>query len=59
MNTLESLAKKQEYHTLILETGKPLTGAMKLYTKLGFKIIENYGQYVDMPASICMAKELK
>jgi hypothetical protein len=25
---------------------------------LGYKIIDNYGQYKDMPLSICMSKQI-
>lgn len=31
---------------------------MKLYKKLGYKIIPNYGKYQDMQESICMQKKL-
>lgn len=30
---------KQEYHYLVLESGKPLVAAMALYRKIGYKII--------------------
>ncbi len=55
---LEERAKSKGYQTLILETGKPLTAAMRLYEKLGYRIIENYGQYKDMPLSVCMKKDI-
>jgi putative acetyltransferase len=58
MEELEALAKEKGYRQLILETGKPLEGAMKLYKRQGFHIIDNYGQYADMPESICMQKSL-
>jgi len=35
-----------------------LVAAMGLYRKIGYKIIPNYGQYQNMPNSICMKKEL-
>lgn len=28
------------------------------YRKIGYKVIPNYGQYKDMPESVCMRKEL-
>jgi len=31
---------------------------MGLYHSIGFKVIENYGQYKNMPESICMEKVL-
>lgn len=58
MEELEVLAEKKGYRQLILETGKPLKAAMRLYESLGFHIIDNYGQYSDMPESICMQKSL-
>ena len=59
MELLENAARKQGYHYLILESGEPLVAAMALYRKIGYKVIPNYGQYKDMPDSICMRKELK
>ncbi len=43
---------------MVLETGKPLLAAAGLYHKMGYKIIDNYGQYKDMKDSICMEKAL-
>jgi GNAT superfamily N-acetyltransferase len=58
MALIEQRAKEKGYTKLILETGKPLAAATKLYQKIGFRRIENYGQYRDMKDSICMAKEI-
>lgn len=58
MELLERTAKEQGYSGLILESGEILTEAMALYRKIGYKVIPNYGQYKDMPESICMRKEL-
>ncbi len=58
IQTLEALARDKGYRNMILETGKPLIAATKLYLKMGYKIIENYGQYKNMKLSICMSKEL-
>lgn len=58
MQSLEQKARETGYSKLILETGKLLKEAVKLYSGIGYKIIENYGQYVNMPESICMAKFL-
>ena len=58
MELLENVARKQGYRYLILESGEPLVAAMALYRKIGYKVIPNYGQYEDMPDSICMKKEL-
>ncbi len=47
------------YKRMILETGELLAESCAVYNKLGFKIIPNYEPYVDMPESLCMAKDLE
>lgn len=56
INSLEKRAKEKGYGKLVLETGKQLTEANGLYGKIGFTPIPNYGQYKDMPESVCMEK---
>ena len=46
------------YKRMILETGELLAESCAVYKKLGFKVIPNYGPYVNMPESLCMAKDL-
>lgn len=58
MELLEERAKNKGYKYLILESGELLVAAMSLYRKIGYKVIPNYGQYKDMPDSVCMKKEL-
>lgn len=58
MKLLEDRAREKGYKKFILETGEALTEAMALYYKVGFKVIENYGEYKCMPKSICMEKRL-
>lgn len=58
MELLENAAKEQGYRYLILESGEQLVAAMALYRKIGYKVIPNYGQYKDMPDSVCMRKKL-
>lgn len=58
MELLENTAREQGIRYFVLESGEPLVAAMALYKKIGYKIIPNYGQYKDMPDSICMKKEL-
>lgn len=58
MELLEQTAKEQGYSCLLLESGEILVEAMALYRKVGFKVIPNYGPYVNMPESVCMKKEL-
>lgn len=59
MSCLEEQAKNKGFLILILETGAPLVEAMGLYSNIGYKIIENYGQYKCMKESICMQKTIE
>jgi predicted DNA-binding protein (MmcQ/YjbR family)/GNAT superfamily N-acetyltransferase len=55
---LEAKAKIKGFKWCILETGKSLEAACHEYKKAGYKIISNYGQYADMPNSICMERKI-
>ena len=55
---LEADARIKGFRYAILETGELLVGATAMYQKDGFKVIPNYGQYIDMPESLCMKKKL-
>ena len=58
VEALETLVKKKKASSLILETGKPLAAAQKMYALCGFNVIENYGQYKGVVSSICMSKQI-
>ncbi len=58
MAALEERARSQGYARLILETGRMLAPAVRLYTQLGYRVIPNYGQYCCMLESVCMEKLL-
>lgn len=58
MEKIEQKAKEKGYQSLILETGKPMISAIRLYTNMGYQIVDNYGQYKDMPLSVCMGKNI-
>lgn len=58
MQLIEKEAKKQGYHTMILETGRKMDVANGLYKNLGYHVISNYGVYEAMAASICFEKSL-
>jgi len=58
MRLLEQRAKEKGYNKLVLESGTPLVEAIGLYYKIGYTVIENYGQYKDMADSICMEKNI-
>ena len=51
-------AKQLYYAEAVLETGKKQPESIKLYTKHGFSIIDNFGPYVGMEESVCMKKSL-
>ncbi|MFT3740319.1 MAG: GNAT family N-acetyltransferase [Breznakibacter sp.] len=55
---LEVWAEELGYSKAILETGIKQPEAIGLYEKAGYDRIENYGQYRDLPHSICFGKEL-
>lgn len=56
MRLLEYLEVNDGFKRSVLETGEPLIEALNLYYKIGYDDIPNYGQYKDMPESICMEK---
>ncbi len=58
MELLENEGRSKGYTYFVLESGEPLVSAMALYRKIGYEVIPNYGQYKDMPDSICMRKKL-
>ncbi|QHL88043.1 GNAT family N-acetyltransferase [Nibribacter ruber] len=58
LEDLEQWAAQLQFNYLILETGKAMPEAIRLYTKNGFEIIPNYGQYANIESSVCMKKPL-
>jgi putative acetyltransferase len=55
---LEKWAAELSYEKCVLETGKRQPEAIALYKKNGYKIIQNYGQYVGVENSVCFEKEI-
>ncbi|MBT8298465.1 MAG: GNAT family N-acetyltransferase [Maribacter sp.] len=55
---LEKWTEELSYIKCVLETGKRQPEAIRLYTKSGYKVIPNYGQYKDIENSICFEKFL-
>lgn len=55
---LERWAIESGFGRAILETGVLQREAIRLYAKSGYSPIDNYGQYVGMEHSVCMAKLL-
>jgi putative acetyltransferase len=59
LQELETWAVEEGFSKAILETGLRQVEAIMLYTRSGYLLTENYGQYVGMEDSICYRKELK
>lgn len=59
LQNLEEWSLKKGFSTLVLETGDRMFEAINLYKYNDYKVIPNYGPYVNMPHSICMQKKLK
>ncbi len=58
LNELENWATELGFSRAVLETGKKQSEAIGLYEKSGFERIDNYGQYIDLPNSVCFEKIL-
>ncbi|TMI63758.1 MAG: GNAT family N-acetyltransferase [Bacteroidetes bacterium] len=59
LTELEKWAAELGYKKCVLETGKRQPEAIHLYEKNGYKIIPNYGEYLNIENSVCFEKELK
>ncbi len=55
---LEKWASELGFSVTVLETAIKQPEAIRFYTRLGYKRIENYGQYAGNQNSICMSKKL-
>lgn len=56
LNELESWAAELEFRECILETGLKQPEAIALYSREGYEVIPNYGQYAVVDNSVCMKK---
>ena len=56
LKELEKWALELGYKKCILETGKRQQDAVALYTKNGYSVIPNYGQYEGVENSVCFEK---
>ncbi|MEP7145718.1 MAG: GNAT family N-acetyltransferase [bacterium] len=59
LKELELWSEELKYSECILETGKNLSDAIRLYQSSGYEIISNYGQYAGVEMSVCMRKNIK
>ena len=58
MQLVEQKAKEQGFARVILQTRPQMTEAVGIYTKRGYKLIENYPPYDKLVGAVCYAKEL-
>ena len=58
LSELERWASELSFNICVLETGKKQPEAIALYSKNGYKIIPNYGQYEGVENSVCFEKLL-
>ena len=58
LDELEKWAAELGYKKCILETGVRQPEAIQLYTKNGYQLIENYGQYKGIENSRCFEKHI-
>ena len=58
LRELEIWAAEHGYSKAILETSRRLEPAVRLYSRSEYAVIPNYGPYVDVTDSVCMAKRL-
>ncbi|GAT62774.1 GNAT family N-acetyltransferase [Paludibacter jiangxiensis] len=56
LKELETWAGELEFTTAILETGKGQPEAIRFYTRQGYTVIPNFGQYIGNDNSVCMKK---
>jgi putative acetyltransferase len=59
LTELEIWATELSCEKCILETGKRQPEAIELYKKNGYKLIPNYGQYLEIENSVCFEKDIK
>lgn len=58
LKRLEDAVSAKGYSRLILQTRYACTEAVALYRSIGYRIIDNYEPYIDMPLAVCFEKIL-
>ncbi|KAA3639762.1 MAG: GNAT family N-acetyltransferase [Bacteroidetes bacterium] len=58
LEELESWTRELGFNKCVLETGKKQPEAIGLYSKSGYNIIPNFGQYAGVENSVCFEKKL-
>jgi len=55
---LETESRRLGVNRIVLETGERQPEALALYARAGFERIPAFGEYIESPLSVCMAKKL-
>lgn len=55
---IEERLKENGVHTMCLDTYERMPGAIALYEKYGFKIVDPFPGFESWPYSVCMEKEI-
>jgi len=58
MAAIENWANEEHFSLAILETGYLQKEAIALYTKIGYEVTNNFGQYEGVATSVCMQKTI-
>jgi len=58
LKELENWVGESGFSACVLETGFKQPEAIALYTRSGYGIMPNYGQYADVGNSVCMRKAI-
>lgn len=58
LTELENWCREMNYTRCLLETGKKQPEAIALYTKNNYRVIPNFGQYINVENSVCFEKLL-
>lgn len=58
LRALERHARERDFQALWLETRKINQRAVDFYQRNGFRIRENYGNYIGRPEAVCFEKAL-
>ena len=54
---LETESRRLGVNRIVLETGERQPEALALYARAGFERIPAFGEYIESPLSVCMAKK--
>ena len=55
---LEQHAAASGCHRAVLETGAEMPDAIAFYEKQGYRLVPNYGDFVDDEICVCMEKQI-